>query len=238
LSLLVAEGETLPDKAVSGVPPTWDIVGKRLVLRVAPHAEPILFKVTLGGVEDSRIEDPRDFTRGGPARYREEVVTKGTLGKEPGAYAVDTLTAPERNPWNAWMRFGDVDFFPDGRAAVSTWSGDVWIVSGIDDTLERLVWKRFATGLHQPLGVRIVDGDAFIAGRDQITRLRDLNGDGEADFYETFNNDILATYNYHEYVMGLETDADGNFYTCKGAPSLAIEKTPPLTPHHGTILKT
>ncbi len=237
LSLLVAEGETLPEKAVTGIPAAWEVVGKRLILRVAPHAEPILFKVTLGAVEDAPIEDPLAFTRGGPARYREEVVTRGTLGKEPGAYAVDTLTAPERNPWNAWMRFGDLDFFSDSRAAATTWSGDVWVISGIDDKLDRLSWRRFATGLHQPLGVRIVDGDPFVAGRDQITRLRDLNGDGEADFYENFNNDIASTENYHEYVMGLETDAEGNFYTSKGAPSLALRKDPPIIPHQGTILK-
>jgi hypothetical protein len=50
-------------------------------------------------------------------------------------YVVDTLTAPDDNPWKSWLRFGGVDFFPDGKsAAICTWSGDVWIVSGIDST--------------------------------------------------------------------------------------------------------
>ena len=66
------------------------------------------------------------------------VATTGTLGKETGPYVVDTLTAPEQNPYKSWLRFTGLDFFPDGRAALCTWSGDVWVVSGINDTLEKL----------------------------------------------------------------------------------------------------
>src|SRR5205085_1858485 len=73
------------------------------------------------------------------------------------AYVADTITLPDDNPWNSWLRVAGLDFFKDGRAAISTWSGDVWIVSGIDEKLEKLQWKRFATGLFQPLGLKIVD---------------------------------------------------------------------------------
>ena len=34
----------------------------------------------------------------------------------------------------------------------------------------------------------IADGRVYVLGRDQITRLHDLNGDGEADFYECLSN--------------------------------------------------
>ena len=34
-------------------------------------------------------------------------------------------------------------------------------VSGVDDKLENLKWKRFATGLYQPLGLRIVDDKVY-----------------------------------------------------------------------------
>ena len=81
------------------------------------------------------------------------------------------------------MGLSAFDFFPDSRrAAVATFDGDVWIVSGISGTLSEITWKRYATGLFQPLGVRIVRGSMYVLGRDQITRLHDLNGDAEADF--------------------------------------------------------
>ena len=53
---------------------------------------------------------------------------------------------PENNPWHAWMRTTALDFFSDGRAAVATMNGDVWIVSSIDADLQHVSWKRFATG--------------------------------------------------------------------------------------------
>ena len=68
-----------------------------------------------------------------------------------------------------------------GNDAVCTVHGDVWLVRGIDETLERIEWKRFATGLFQPLGLKIVDDKVYVVCRDQIAILHDTNNDGEAD---------------------------------------------------------
>jgi len=165
---------------------------------------------------------------GGPGRWGEPLVTKGVVGKGEGAYVVDTITAPERNPFKSFLRFSGHDFFRDGEMAVCSISGDVWVVSGIDEKLESLKWRRFATGLHQPLGLRIVDDEVYVLGRDQITRLHDLNGDGEADFYECFNNGCKVTTNGHSYATNLETDPEGNFYYTKCADD---------TPFGGTVVK-
>ena len=64
-------------------------------------------------------------------------------------------------------------------------------------------------------------------------RLHDLNGDGETDFYECFNNDHQVTEHFHEFAMGLQTDAEGNFYYAKSGR----HALPALVPHHGTLLK-
>lgn len=147
-------------------------------------------------------------------RWGKPLVTHGTLGEAKGAFAFDTLTLPqpEDAPYKPWMRPTGIDFFPDGRAAVCTLDGDVWIVTGLDDKLASLSWQRFATGLFEPLGLRIVDGTVYVLGRDQITRLHDRNADGEADFYENFNNDGVASASYGGFAMDLVTDAAGNFY--------------------------
>src|SRR5205807_3670420 len=117
--------------------------------------------------------------------------------------------------------------------AFCTFNGDVWIVSGIDEKLAHVKWRRFAAGLYEPLGLRIVDGVIHVLGRDGITRLHDFNHDGEADFYENFNNDIIVTSNYHEFCLDLQTDSKGNFYFAKGAPW-----EPEVTsPHQGCLFK-
>ena len=182
-----------------------------------------------------KAADLRKLTQGGPAHWTETVSTQGKLntGGGDGSYVVDTITEPFPNPYRVSTFLGGFDFLPDGRAAVCTFHGDVWIVSGIDEKLEKLTWKRFASGLFQPLGLKVVKGEIYVAGRDQITRLKDLNRDGEADLYENFNNDTVVTPNYHEFVLDLHTDSKGNFYYAKGAPW-----EPSVTsPHQGTILK-
>jgi hypothetical protein len=88
--------------------------------------------------------------KGGPAHWGEPLVTRGQVGKPNGAFAVDTLTMPYENPWKALLFSGDLDFFPNGDAAIGTVHGDVWRVHGIDDKLEHLTWQRIATGLFQP----------------------------------------------------------------------------------------
>lgn len=170
----------------------------------------------------------RLLTSGGESRWNEPLVTRGTLGIGSGALVIDTLTVPYQNPWKALMFTSGHDFFENGDAAVATVHGDVWKVSGIDDKLQKLTWKRFATGLHQPLGLRIVRDRPYVLGRDQITILRDLNGDGEADYYENFNNDCLSAGGGHSYSTCLETDPAGNFYFLKCAEN---------TPHGGTMLR-
>ncbi len=163
-----------------------------------------------------------DLAKGGKPHWSEPVITKGVLesNKTPdGAFATDVLTAPDKNPWNRRVRFGGMDFFSDGkRAALSTWDGDIWIVSGIDEKLENLEWRRFASGGFETLGLKIVDGVIYTSGRDQITRYHDLNGDGAADHYENFNNEITSSPGFHEFVFDLHTDKAGNFYTAKAGP--------------------
>lgn len=179
--------------------------------------------------------DLRPLTRGGPTRWGAPQITRGKLATSggDGPYVTDTITPPDDNPYKSWLRFSGMDFFKDAtKAALCSVSGDVWIVSGLDDSLDRLTWKRFATGLFQPLGLRIVQEKIYVTCRDGLYRLHDLNRDGEADYYESFNNDITITPEYHEFVLGLETDRAGNFYFNKGG-NLGWAKIP----HHGTLLK-
>lgn len=157
-------------------------------------------------------DDLSALAQPGPARWLPELKTVGQRGLDTDIFAVDTLTVPYANPWNALFFLAGVDFTPDGAAYACTIHGDVWRVTGIDDKLGSLRWKRFATGLFQPLGLKVRDGEVFVLGRDQITRLKDLNGDVETDFYESFCNLIQTSTGGHDYVTSLEKDDAGNFY--------------------------
>lgn len=140
------------------------------------------------------------------------LTTRGQRGPDTDFLAVDTLTLPYDNPAKALLFASGVDFTPDGAGYVCTIHGDVWRVTGIDDSLRELTWQRYATGLFQPLGLKVRGGQVFVLGRDRITRLHDENGDGEADFYENFFDGIATSTGGHDYVTSLEKDDAGNFY--------------------------
>lgn len=184
---------------------------------------------------DTSPLDLAPLTRGGPARWAQEATTSSTPGKADGAFIADTFPLPVENPWQSWMRPGGFDFTPDGQAAiVATWNGDVWRVDGVMAAAPApLRWRRIASGLFQPLGVKFRGEELFVTCRDQLVRLRDLNADGEIDFIENFNNDHQVTEHFHEFAMGLQTDAAGNFYYAKSGRH-ALDS---VVPHHGTLVR-
>lgn len=174
------------------------------------------------------------LTRGGPQRWPEILRTQPLMGQDQGPFAVDVLSQPTENPWSCQVRCTGFDFFEDGRRlAICTWDGDVWLVSGIDEPSAGLTWQRIASGLFQPLGLKIVDERVYVGCRNQIVELVDLNADGETDFYRNFNSDHQVTEHFHEFAMGLQTDDQGNFYYAKSARH-ALQA---LVPHHGTLLR-
>ncbi len=168
------------------------------------------------------VPPPSGSTAPAPPRWGEGLVTVGKLGPDRQGFALDTLALPFDNPWKALLFTTGVGFFdrtgdaqgkpgqPD--LALCTVHGDVWTVSGVDADLKSLRWRRFATGLYQPLGLVIVGNEIYVLGRDQITRLRDTDRNGEADEYDCVNNLYETSAGGHDYVACLERDPADNFY--------------------------
>lgn len=203
---VVSLDETRP---VATIAPRNETVRVKFVIAKKETSDNAMSKlVAAAGVAD----DLTTLIANDPGRYPEVVETVGQTTEADDAYVIDTVTLPFDNPWNSLLFTAGHDFFSDGRAAVCMAHGDVWTVDGVDRDLKQLKWRRFATGLFQPLGLRIVDDHAYVICRDQIVKLNDRNDDGEADFYESFNNQIVITPGGHDYVTCLDTDSQGNFY--------------------------
>ena len=186
----------------------------------------------------ANFNEPMDLTpltKGGPAQWPQTVTTTSVAGKEDGAFIADDFPLPLENPFHSWMRPGGFDFTPDGKAAiVAMWNGDVWRVDGVMDAAPaKLTWRRIASGLFQPLGVKYFGDELYVLCRDQLAKLVDLNADGETDFIECFNSDHQVTEHFHEFAMGLQVDGAGNFYYAKSGRH-ALDS---VVPQHGTLLK-
>lgn len=164
------------------------------------------------------------------ANWPQSLATSGVRGEDTAAYVTDTIALPEDNPWKCWLRPTGLDFLPDGTLALCTLSGDVWVAANIGDELANVSWRRFAGGLREPLGLRVVDGKIVVGCRDQITRLHDTNGDGEADFYENVNAGRTLIANFHAFAYDLQTDRAGDFYFGTGGNQLGEDE-----PWHGKL---
>ena len=189
--------------------------------------------------EIAPLPDFKVLISGGPALYPEIIETKGIVAADQGSpYVTDIVTLPKDNPWKSNLRFGGFDFIDEDSAALSSWNGDVWVVRGLKGDWSQLKWQRIASGLFETLGVKVVKGVIHVHGRDQITQLIDLNGDGETDYFKTFNRDVIVSPNFHEFAFDLQTDKAGNFYFAKASPvrggGRGFDR---ILPHHGIVAK-
>lgn len=203
--------------------------GAKLRIHIRPHKEPVRLRLAyFTGTEAdwksireaaTKLTGPENLkvlTDGGPALWNSEITTAGVLGKSETPFAVDTLTLPTENPFKSIFYVTGVGFLSKTRLAICTIYGDVWLVDGISEDLSKLRWKRFASGLYQPMGLVIKDGEILVLERGQVTRLKDLNHDDEADYFENYYHGWQETGAGHAYDTALKLAPDGSLYFFKG----------------------
>lgn len=130
-----------------------------------------------------------------------------TAADEPVAdvsYRVESVLMPE----GLSSETGAVAFLPDGRLAACFHRGEVMLYDP-----EKKTWDLFAEGLHDPLGIMVIsNNELLVMQRPELTRVKDTDGDGTADLYETVTDDFGISGNYHEFNYGPVQDQEGNLF--------------------------
>ena len=122
------------------------------------------------------------------------------------SYRVETIKVPQ----DIRLEVGGMGFWDDGTLVMCTRRGEVW-------KYKQGRFRQFAFGLHEPLGLLTgKKGEIWVIQRGELTHIRDADGDGKADQFNTINQDWGYTGNYHQYAFGLERDKQGNFYGTLG----------------------
>lgn len=125
--------------------------------------------------------------------------------KEEDFFKIMKVKVPE----GPVLEVGGLVTLPNGDLGISTRRGDVFIVE--NPTSNRPYFRKFATGLHEILGIAYKDGSFYVAQRGELTKLSDKNMDGKADVYETIYAWPLSGH-YHEYSFGPKIAPDGSFF--------------------------
>jgi cytochrome c551/c552 len=125
--------------------------------------------------------------------------------KEEDFYKIGKVSAPE----GTLLEVGGLATLPNGDLGVATRRGDIFIVE--NPTSRRPFFRKFASGLHEILGLAYKDGALYCAQRGELTKLVDSNKDGKADIIETVTN-IPVSGHYHEYTFGPKIAPDGSYF--------------------------
>ncbi len=113
-------------------------------------------------------------------------------------------------PTNIVLEAGALQLMPNKQLAVSTRLGDIYLIDGaFENPPTRVKFNLFASGLHEVLGLALHDGWLYCTQRGEVTRLKDTNGDGRADLFETVAAPWGLSGDYHEYAFGSKFDREG-----------------------------
>lgn len=235
-SFLFGSGEmknqTIAGRSTVILPPST--IAVRLHVRRYDPAGPGAASDPEKAITTFRTDPPEELTAPAEAHWSQVLTTSAKLSAAKDAYVVDDIPLPLDNPWKRNLRLADIAFFKNkpGEAAVVTLDGDVWLLSGLSGDLQEVKWRRFASGLHEPMSLCIRDGDIFVFDRNGIWKLRDTNGDGEADVYEMFCNRFAQTAETREFPNSMKLAPDGSFVISKGGQQGAT-----LGKHNGMVIR-
>lgn len=135
----------------------------------------------------------------------------GTAEREREYYRVVSLPMPQ----GAVIEAGAFVRLADGRIAVGTRRGDIYLVSGVDQEKPDPEYQLFATGLDEIFGLAQKDGELYVTQSCELTRVLDSDGDGRADRFDAVSA-AWGYENYHEYAFGSKFDAEGNLFVALG----------------------
>src|SRR4051794_172866 len=111
------------------------------------------------------------------------------------------------------LEAGAIEVMPDGKVAVGTRRGEVWMIdNAYDPDPAKAKFSRFAHGLHEVLGLAQKDGWLYVTQRPDLSRIKDSDGDGKADTFEVVTDGWEVSGDYHEYAFGSRFDKDGNIW--------------------------
>ena len=128
--------------------------------------------------------------------------------QESDYYKITTFDTP---PGTA-LEVGSIELLPDGKLALGTRRGEIWTVSNAESDPANVKYQLFASGQHEVLGLAYKDGALYATNRYEVARLRDTNGDGRADKFETVCDKWGVSGDYHEYSFGSRFDKDGDLW--------------------------
>ncbi|MEZ5573041.1 MAG: family 16 glycoside hydrolase [Halioglobus sp.] len=148
------------------------------------------------------------------------------------SFQLENLAPPGFEP-----KVGGLAFRDDGKLLVASWDADgtVFLVDPAAPESQRV--KRIAEGLHEPLGLSIVDNRIYVLQKQELTELIDTDGDDVIDRYRAVSYDWPSSANFHSFAFGLQRKDDDFYFLLSICVLPGGASCPEQLPTQGKLLR-
>ncbi len=132
-----------------------------------------------------------------------------------GAYKIEDIPLPA----DVFPEIGALTYTPDGQLVVVTRRSGI-LITRPEGAPVSWKWRKFCPdSLHNPLGIIALSNNSFlVSNMEDLMKITDTDGDGEADLSEVVADDWGLTGNYHE-TNSIIPDGAGGCYIALGTAS-------------------
>lgn len=183
----------------------------RAYLEIPPHKENIVFEIGSVVAKEKSPAFPSESITPPRLQISPKTFDADSSARRPvggdSFYRIEHFPLPKEID----LLVTGLDWLPDGTLVVCTWPGEIYIVENAQGPVEKVRFRRFARGLNEPMGLKVVDGKIYVAQKAELTRVLDTDNNGEADLFETVNAGWGYSGHYDAFAFGPALDKSGNF---------------------------
>jgi glucose/arabinose dehydrogenase len=129
--------------------------------------------------------------------------------QESDYYTITTFETPKETA----LEVGSIELLPGNKLALGTRRGEIWTVANANGSdIDKVQYQLLASGQHEVLGLAYKDGWVYATNRYELLRIKDENGDGRGDLFETVTDKWGVSGDYHEYAFGSQFDKAGDLW--------------------------
>ncbi len=121
-------------------------------------------------------------------------------------YKTEQLTLPDELE----LLITGMDWLKDGRMAVCTWPGEVYLLDGLLKEKEAIHFQRLAKGLNEPMGLLVQNGKLYLSQKSELTEIEFNEQTGKTTF-SRISADWGYSGHYNAFSYGPVLDRDGKF---------------------------
>lgn len=137
------------------------------------------------------------------------VAQEQTAPQESDYYTI----TPIRPPQGVYPEISGLEIDDKKNLYAGTRRGDIYqITHAYPDAGAEPKWGLWAQGLHESLGLTWREGWLWATQRPELTKIKDVDGDGRADLFHTVSDHWGINGDYHEYNFGALNPQDGNIW--------------------------